>query len=194
MPRYHVVAAAKGLSGGQSEVIASMRPGVNQHYASTKPVTAFDLPLNDLTMIPGLTYESYDQLLLQLSDTTEPWWLARIYENYNRNLDAYIKFSEDRGAVHHYEFMLPPMVVDPQTDNVADIYPQPNAWYYAISKTWIRRYTDADYDEYWGAGGTMDNTTGGAGTMDNSTGGSGTIDNTTGGAGYGTGEPMTDGR
>ena len=84
--------------------------------------------------------------------------MARIYENYDKNLDAHIKFSEDPGAVHHYVFELPPMVVDPQTDVVAEIYPQPNVWYYAISKTWIRRYTDADYDEYWSAmgGTTMD--------------------------------------
>ena len=71
-------------------------------------------------------------------------------------MNAYIRFSHDADAVHHYVLDLPTIVVDPQADAAGELYPQPDLWYLATHKTWVRRYTDTEYDDYWGAGaGTM---------------------------------------
>ena len=161
MPEYHVVACCEALSDGGSVVTASIRPGVNQSYRSSKPTMAFDLPFDDLTMLPGVSHATYDELYARLSAGSGVWWCARIYGNYERTLDAYIRFSEDPMATHHYVFDCPGFLIDGEADYAGDKFPQPKYWYYCTNKQWKCRYTDAEFEAFWASMGAS-----GAETMD----------------------------
>ena len=168
MPEYHVVACCEALSGGGSQVTASIRPGWNQSYRSSKPAMAFDLPFDDLSMVSGFSHESYDELLARLSAGSGVWWCARIYSNYERTLDAYIKFSEDASATHHYILDCPGFLIDGESDYAGEKFPQPKYWYYCTKKVWVHRYTDEDFEAMWaamGASTTGADTMGDAGTV-----------------------------
>ena len=151
MPHYHVVAGAKGLSAGRSMVRSSIRPGVMQAWEWDQPIGGFALPMDSMTQLPGLVNQTYDEFRAELSATPEPWWIARIYGNYARNLDAYVRFCDDPDAEHLYELFLPPMVVDDNARDADDNYPQPNLWNLAVSKKWRYRQTDEEWTALYGA-------------------------------------------
>ena len=91
-------------------------------------------------------YVTYDVLFQRLCAGCGPWWLARIYGNYDGELDCYVKFSDDRAAVHHYVLEMPPASIVPGAD--AASYPEPSLWYYATGKRYICRYTDDEWAAY----------------------------------------------
>ena len=153
MPEYHIVACCEAAPGGGSIVTASIKPGVNQSYRSNKPAMAFDLPFNDLAMHGEVSYGSYEDLYARVSAGSGVWWCARIYGNYERTLDAYIKFSEDPMATHHYIFDCPGFLIDGEADYAAEKFPQPKFWYYCTSKQWKCRYSDAEFAAYWASMG-----------------------------------------
>ena len=127
---------------------SSTRPFRMASYKWARPVQAMDMPMDGLSQIPGIDEQGYDDLLAELSKSDGPWWIGRIYRNYEHALDFSVRFSGDSGAIHHYELIMPPIVA---ADDAADDdypYPQPAEWYTATGKRWIGRYTDAEYAAY----------------------------------------------
>ena len=148
MPGYHVVVGGKACAGGGSIIKSSIRPFRMASYQWPRPVQAMDLPMDGLSQMPGIDEQSYDGLLAELRNSGGPWWIGRVYRNYEHALDFYVRFSGDSGAIHHYELIMPPII---SADDAADDdypYPQPAEWYTATGKRWIARYTDAEYAAY----------------------------------------------
>ena len=145
MPCYSCIVAGKGLEHGRTAIKTSIRPGVMATYELDRPIMGFDLPMAAMTRIPGTATLSYSELRAELCSTSSPWWLARIYRSRDKELHAYVRFSDDDAAVHHYVLDMPP---NPRRRR-RNIYPWPSLWYLSTGKRWQARYTDQRWDAYW---------------------------------------------
>ena len=88
MPGYHTVVASKAKRGGGTVVKCTMRPKCMATYEWNRPIAAFQFPMDAMTQIPGITIQSYDELLAELRSTAGSWWIARICRNYEHGLES----------------------------------------------------------------------------------------------------------
>ena len=157
MPRYHVVASAQ-RQGTETIVRSTMRPNVMEQYRWMRPFYAFDFPMDSMTRDPGLISMSYDELETMLETAGEPYWIGRVYRNYDsdsgrsNDLDFYVRWFRDE-LFHHYLLHMPTIVQEAEasighTENVHadDPYPAPSQWYMAVSRSYVRSYTMAEYN------------------------------------------------
>ena len=79
MPGYHCVVGAKAIAGGCTMFKASVCPGYMQAWSWSRPICAFDMPMNTLTQQGDVERLSYEEYLAELSLTPDPWWIARVY-------------------------------------------------------------------------------------------------------------------
>ena len=122
-------------------------------YTSRRPIDVFDVPMEDFIREPGLVYYDYDDLYAEVSDSPDGYWIARIYGDDGQTLEAYVRFSLDSEAVHHYVLDLPCVVIDVEPFVV---YLRAESWNRAYASTWIRRIPISEYNAYIGTGTATD--------------------------------------
>ena len=105
MPVLHVVCCGEAMDFG-TRIRSTISKGVMESSTWDRPLWGFDMPMDELTREPGLAECTCDELLAELS-AKQHWWLARIYANYDNDLDMYIKFSYAPGMVYHFVLKVP---------------------------------------------------------------------------------------
>ena len=111
-------------------------------FESGHPIGAFDFPMDDMTCRAGTTAMHYDGLLAYLQ-TKDYWWLARVYKNFNGQLDMHVRWSySTRGHLYVLEF-------DPLHVEIGDDYerwPTPRDFY--LARRAIRTTTSWTIEQY----------------------------------------------
>ena len=81
-----------------------------ESYESRVPIGEFKFPMNRMTQKSGPIAMNYEGLLQHLQ--TKPYWyIARIYKNFNGQLDMHIRWSYAE-SVHHYVLEFDPLFVE----------------------------------------------------------------------------------
>ena len=98
-----------------------------ESYESHVPIGEFKFPMDRMTQKSGPIAMNYEGLLQHLQ--TKPYWyIARIYKNFNGQLDMHIRWSYAQ-RVHYYVLEFDPLLV--QIGDDYELYPTPRDWYRA---------------------------------------------------------------
>ena len=113
-----------------------------ESYESRVPIGEFKFPMDRMTQKLGPIAMNYEGLLQHLQ--TKPYWyIARIYKNFNGQLDMHIRWSYAE-SVHHYVLEFDPLFVEIGDDY--ELWPTPRDWY--LAKAAIRTETSWTLAEY----------------------------------------------
>ena len=113
-----------------------------ESYESRVPIGEFKFPMDRMTQKSGPIAMNYEGLLQHLQ--TKPYWyIARIYKNFNGQLDMHIRWSYAE-SVHHYVLEFDPLFVEIGDDY--ELWPTPRDWY--LAKAAIRTETSWTLAEY----------------------------------------------
>ena len=145
MPGYHVVLAMHELDNGGHNLYESKRPRVYRMWRSDEPLLTFpDLPIGGYQAVSRTWAGSNRQLLARMQSKSTNYTIARVYRNYEGNLDLYI----DKGPFRlHYVLTMPQTI--PTNVIVYDDapWPQPVHWYYAVGKVYQGREPNYAVDD-----------------------------------------------
>ena len=143
MPGFHVVTGAcPSDEGDMMNVYSSMNKTSMEVYESDAPIGEFAFPMDAMTRKSGTITMNYDSLLQHLQ--TKPyWWIARIYKNFNGQLDMHIRWSYAQ-RVHYYVLEFDPLVVEIGDDY--ELWPTPRDFY--LARRAIRTTSNWTLEEY----------------------------------------------
>ena len=142
MPGFHVVTGACPMPNGNMELHCSINRTTMEAYESALPIGGFDFPMDEMTHRAGTTAMNYDGLLAYLQ-TKDYWWLARIYKNFNGQLDMHIRWSYSP-RVHLYVLEFDPLHVEIGDDY--ELWPTPRDFY--LARRAIRTTTSWTIEQY----------------------------------------------
>ena len=113
-----------------------------ESYESRVPIGEFKFPMDRMTQKSGPIAMNYEGLLQHLQ--TKPYWyIARIYKNFNGQLDMHIRWSYDQ-RVNYYVLEFDPLVVEIGDDY--ELWPTPRDFY--LARRAIRTPTSWTLAEY----------------------------------------------
>ena len=130
------------MTSGDMEVHSSINRTTMETFESGHPIGAFDFPMDDMTRRAGTTAMNYDGLLAYLQ-TKDYWWLARVYKNFNGQLDMHVRWSYST-RVHLYVLEFDPLHVEIGDDY--ERWPTPRDCY--LARRAIRTTTSWTLAEY----------------------------------------------
>ena len=103
---------------------------------------AFDMPIMRMEQVGDPTYMTHAAMVADC-EARLMHMHGRVYRNYDGDLDLYIKFAFD-DHIYHYQLVMPPMATGADYSE-DDPYPTPQQYYLATGKTYVRRYTPAEW-------------------------------------------------
>ena len=149
----HIVCSGDATGRG-TRVRSSIERDVMATYIWDRPLWAFDLPMDSMYRQPGVVRADYEELHQLLSGRPD-YWLARVYANFNNDLDMFIRFGYDPGMIYHYVLKVPMDVYEGCVPDDNGLYADPRNWYLATEKNYVAKYSEADFDIYWGRRGRL---------------------------------------
>ena len=156
MPGIHCIAGCRAeIDGLLSRMLSTCSVGYVDTFEWDRPVNAMDFPMNELTQRAAGDELDYDGMVAVLSANGPNYWIARIYGNYNNELDMYVRFGLLPGRVYHYELIVPKYRYAGRVVDETGFYADPRLWYYAERKVFVRGYSEAEFADYWDSMGAI---------------------------------------
>ena len=150
MPGIHVIAGCMAeIDALLSRVLSTCSVGYVETFEWDRPVNAMDFPMNELRQRPGVDELDYDGMVAVLSANGPNYWIARIYGNYDNELDMYVRFGSLPGRVYHYELIVPKLRYAGRVLDENGFYADPRLWFYAERKVFKGGYSEAEFALYW---------------------------------------------
>ena len=152
MPGYHTIIAAMAAEDKKmTEVLSTCSRGHVETFYRPGPVTALDMPMDNMSQRPGIRVMDYAGMLAIVSaNGNQNYWIARCYANYRNHLDFYIRFGNLPGYVFYYELYVPdhPYLGKAMDEN--GLWADPSNWFCAYDRKLIECYTEEELAAIWG--------------------------------------------
>ena len=150
MPGIHCIAGCRAeIDALLTRILSTCSVGYVDTFEWDRPVNAMDFPMNELSQRTAGEQMDYDGMVAVLSANGPNYWIARIYGNYNNELDMYVRFGLLPGRVYHYELFVPKYRYAGRAIDETGFYADPRLWYYAERKVFVRGYSEAEFADYW---------------------------------------------